>query len=187
MELGVGTLPRGDDCLAKTHRILLRETFPLLFPAHSVYNPSIYFPLTRARGREKSETGRQERSNPPPQLISAILPIHRGATQHFVKNQSAAVSQRQMNESIHSINPSSQGCWQEMYDPLWMLVHTGCLWVSYISHEIDIWNKAATYMMFNWRSLGFGLFGGLKLAIEEVGVGCGTFIKRDCFLIIILK
>lgn len=136
MELGVGTLPRGDDCLAKTHRILLRETFPLLFPAHSVYNPSIYFPLTRARGRDKSETGRQERSNPPPQLISAILPIHRGATQHFVKNQSAAVSQRQMNESIHSINPSSQGCWQEMYDPLWMLVKksTYRLFVSVNSH-----------------------------------------------------
>lgn len=35
MELGVGTLPRGDDGLAQTHRILPREMFRWLLPAQS--------------------------------------------------------------------------------------------------------------------------------------------------------
>lgn len=99
---GAGTWPWGAGRLAQTHTILLRETIRLLLPAHSTYNPSMHCSLTRARGgggrRKETVNKNKEKWSP-------------SANQCW-----------RHKKLIHSTDPSSQGCWQEMYNPLWMPV-----------------------------------------------------------------
>lgn len=112
MELGVGTLPWGDDGLAQTGNCQGKPFFwcsqqsqKLFIPASPIHQ--FIFHQHEPEVETSQKLGKhvipRERLNPPLQLISVILPIRRGENQQKPTSSCQLVTQEQIDPQHQSI------------------------------------------------------------------------------------